>query len=225
MGTSVMRVGRREGLSTLEAVLGVLVLVLVVALAAQHCHGLFPHQRSFASSPGCPDSVAPSDTTQLRACLSGLTFDPVTAVGDEQRLLVLDSTSGAPCHGNSALTCRHGPLARIEPVIGAHERDTTELNAGRVIARLFLQSGETEAYPKLELAPHDTTFWWVQRLTDSTALSMYLRMHAGSVVASTLDTITIERHPPGTFKMALARFIWAEDDEKTQGPCGVGCCR
>ena len=39
------------------------------------------------------------------------------------------------------------------------------------------------------------------------------------------QAITIELHPPGTFQMALARFIWSDADEKTQGPCGVGCCR
>jgi len=154
-----------------------------------------------------------------------LAFDTITAVGDEQRLLVKNIGAGAPCHSDSAQTCRHGPLAKIEPVVGGHQRENSELDHGRIITRLFLRPGESERYDSLGLAPGDTTYWWVKRTSDTTAISAYVRDSAGTVVSTPQHTITIELHPPGTFTVALARFIWDDADEKTQGPCGVGCCR
>jgi hypothetical protein len=91
---------------------------------------------------------------------------------------------------------------------------------------LFLREHETETYPKLGLVPGDTTYWWVKRIAATKALSQYLRFSEDGVAATPVDTIDIELHPPGTFKQSLARFIWDDADEKTQGSCGTaGCCR
>src|SRR4051794_27715697 len=164
MATSVKHAVQEEGVTTPKIVLGLLI-ILLVGLA-----GCSPPPQITVYSPqpffhgllaGCPSNAAPSDTTQLRACLDSLQFDTVAAAGDEQRLLVHDPGNGAACHGGDTThSCRHGPLAKIEPVIGAHQLLPTELNQGRIIARLFLRSGETEPYPKLGLAPTDTTYWW-----------------------------------------------------------------
>jgi hypothetical protein len=215
MATSVKHAVQEEGATTLRIVVGVLAILLFVVLLG--CGGDGP-------PPPCA-AGATSDTTQLRACLDSLQFDTVTAVGDEQRLLVYDSAGPACQFGDTTRSCRHGPLAKIEPVIGAHERDSTVLNQGAIIARLFLRSGETEPYPKLGLVATDTTYWWIQRQSATTAISKYIRFSGDSVSATKLDTITIELHPPGTFQQALARFIWDDADEKTQGACGAGCCR
>jgi hypothetical protein len=230
MATSVKHAVQDEGVTTLRIVLGFLVILLTGALV-----GCPPTVKVVSPTPifnnvvpnlpeGCPASAPPSSPTQLRACLDSLQFDTVAAVGDEQRLLVHDTAPGPACHGDSTHSCRHGPLAKIEPVGGAHLRDTTQLNQGRIIARLFLRSGETEPYPKLGLVPMDTTYWWIKRQSATTALSTYVRISEGSLVATPQDTITIELHPPGTYQQALARFIWNDADEKTQGPCGLGCC-
>jgi hypothetical protein len=217
MATSVTHAVQQLGAGTLHVVPGILVTWLVAALLGCGGHTGAPR--------GALSPVAAADSAQLRAYLDSLQFDVVAAVGDEQRLLVRDTVPGTACHGDSTHSCRHGPLAKIEPVIGAHARDTTQLNQGQVIARLFLRPGETEPYPKLGLAPNDTTYWWVQRQSDTTALSQYIRLSQDSLVATAQDTITIELHPPGTFQQALARFIWVDADEKTQGPCGLGCCK
>lgn len=176
-------------------------------------------------APVCPMPDSLSDIDQVRACVNSLTFDPVAAVGDEQRLLVRDD-GGSPCFNDSTHThtCRHGPLAKIEPVIGADERDTSALNQGAIIARLFLRGHETESYPKLNLAPEDTTYWWVQRQSDSTATSRYLRVSKGQVFDTIVGTIKIEHHPEEEYLMSLARFIWDDGDEKTQGSCQPGSC-
>ena len=229
MATSVKHAVQEEGVTTLNIVPGLLI-ILLVGLA-----GCCPPPQITVYSPqpffhglplGCPPNAAPSDTTQLRACLDSLQFDTVAAAGDEQRLLVHETAGPPHCSfGDTTKSCRHGPLAKIEPVIGAHQLLPTELNQGRIIARLFLRSGETEPYPKLGLAPTDTTYWWVQRQSDTTAVSRYIRISGDSVVTDSLQTITIELHPPGYYQQALARFIWDDADEKPQGPCGAGCCK
>jgi hypothetical protein len=233
MATSVKYAVQEEGVTPLRIVLGFLVVLLTGVLAG--CFTNVPQEGiPFAidtlAPPPCPSSAAPTDTTELGACLQGLQFDAVAAVGDEQRLLVRDTVTGPgdtlpACHGDTTHSCRYGPLAKIEPVKETVERDTAALNQGVIIAKLFLRSGETESYPKLGLVPNDTTYWWIKRLSATTALSMYFRRSGDSVVPTPLDTITIELHPPGTFKQGLARFIWHDDDETTQGRCGSGCCK
>jgi hypothetical protein len=204
------------------SVQGLLVILVVAGVTA--CGG--PSELSRVLPSGCPANAAPSQATELEACISALTFDTLTAVGDEQRLMVRENGAGPHCHGgDTTQTCRHGPLAKIEPVVGGHERENSELDEGRIIARLFLRPGEDESYAKLGLVPGDTTYWWIQRQDDTTAISRYLTLSDDQVTATEEDTVRIELHPGGTFTMALARFIWDDADEKTQGPCGVGCCR
>jgi hypothetical protein len=230
MATSVKHAVQGEGVTTLRIVLGFLIILLTGALVGCGGPPTVKGAQIFEVVPNlpaeCPANVPPSTPTQLQACLASLQFDTVAAVGDEQRLLVRGPLPGPACPGGDTThSCRHGPLAKIEPVGGAHLRDTTQLNEGRIIARLFLRPGETEPYPKLGLALTDTTYWWIKRQSPTTALSTYVRISEGSVVATPLDTITIELHPPGTFQQALARFIWSDTDETSQGPCGSACCR
>jgi hypothetical protein len=182
--------------------------------------------KSFAHSGAavCPSPDSLSDTTQVRACVNSLSFDTVASVGDEQRLLVrVPLDSGAVCHGDPTHGCRHGPLAKIEPVIGADERSASAIDQGIIIARLFLRDS-SESYPKLNLAPGDTTYWWVRRLSADSATSKYLRISHGQVLETPLDTIMIAHHPEEEYMMSLARFIWDDGDEKTQGTCQPGSC-
>jgi len=205
-----------------RSVKGMMVVALAVSPAA--CH---PPEGSVTGAllAPCPANAAPSDTAQLHACIAHLDFDTLTAAGDEQRLLVRDTVAGTACHGDESHSCRHGPLAKIEPVVKAHKRSNAQLDEGRIIARLYLRDGETEPYPKLGLAPTDTTYWWVQRTSPTTAVSRFIRVSGDSAVATEQEEILIESHPSGSYRQALARFLWDDADEKTQGPCGSGCCR
>jgi len=171
---------------------------------------------------GCPQNAPPGDTTQLRACLQGLVFDTVPAIGDEQRLMIRSSSPGPFCHGDTTHSCRYGPLAKIEPVIGAHEYTEGDLEEGRIIARMFIRSAETDSYPKLGLVLHDTTYWYVNTAVDS---SFYVsRPVKGASLARKTMPLEVDSHP-GAFQQAVARWIWDENDEKAQGTCGQGCCR
>ena len=171
---------------------------------------------------GCPQNAPPRDTTQLRACLQGLTFDTVPAIGDEQRLMIRGTGPGPVCRGDTTHSCRYGPLAKIEPVIGAHDYTDSALAEGRVIARMFIRAAETDSYPKLGLVLHDTTYWYVNTTMDS---SFYVsRTTSDSSLAAVTKPLEIDSHP-GAFQQAVARWFWDENDEKAQGTCGQGCCR
>jgi hypothetical protein len=164
---------------------------------------------------GCKANAPPSTPAELRACLDSLAFDSIEAVGDEQPLMI---NPGHPTYG---------PLAKIEPEIHSHLYDEyKELKEGRIIAKLFLRPHQKEDYPKLGLVRGDTTYWWVQITSEDTAnagRSVYLTL-SGKRVIPKEDTLRYTEHPEGSFKQAVARWIWDPKDETTQGSCGHGCC-
>jgi hypothetical protein len=213
--------GRNVGLRTL---FWSLVVVLGTGCTTKVIYSVpYPNFQTMALPPGCPVNSQPTDTSQLRACLTGLEFDTTEIAGDEQRLMIRDAGAGPRCHGDLFHACRYGPLAKIEPVKGAHTYADSVLEQGRIIARMFLRAGETEEYPKFGLVPGDTTYWWVQIGKDS---SYFVHSVAQS------DTVTavgrpLERNPheEGSFQQALARWVWVEDDEKANGNCGSSCCK
>lgn len=170
-------------------------------------------------SEACPRGSPPSNLETLKACLAGLEFDTIAAVGDEQRLMV------------SPASPRYGPLAKIEPEKHGHQwPEDTLLRQGRIIARLFLrpnEKGDTTYKRKFGLAPGDTTYWWVQTRAGGKATSFFVSVVTqGNRVSSVTDTATtVESHKPGTFKQALARWLWYPRDEGAQGPCGSACCK
>jgi hypothetical protein len=174
---------------------------------------------------GCPPNTQPNDTTQLRACLTGIEFDATESIGDEQRLMVIGSGpgTGLPCAGDPTHNCRYGPLAKIEPVKGADTYNNTVLAEGRIIARMFLRAGETDSYPKFGLVPGDTTYWWVNIEKDS---SRFVHRVSGDADLNiTPRGLTRTSHPEGTYEQAFANWVWSETDETANGNCGSACCK
>jgi hypothetical protein len=185
---------------------------------------------------GCPPNAPPSNTTQLRACLAVLDFDPLEAAGDEQRLTIFDTASGSPgspCPPgvpDAVRSCRHGPLAVIQPEINSYRYSYNDLKSGRIIAKLFLRKDEKEPYEKLGLQPGDTTYWWVQKIPgqpdNNAGRSVYItvtKQGSGGLLAKNYALQYVPHE--GKFKQALARWVWDPTDEKTQGSCSQGCCR
>jgi hypothetical protein len=205
-------------------ILAILLVALIWCLTCYKGGGGPPISgRAYSALPsGCPPDSAPGDTTQLNACLQGLTFDTVPAIGDEQRLMIRDSLPGPFCHGDTTHSCRYGPLAKIEPVIGAHEYTDGALLEGRIIARMFIRPAETDSYPKLGLVLNDTTYWYVNTTLDSSYLVS--RPSSGAQLATTVRQLEVDPHPD-RFQQAVARWVWDDTDEKTQGTCGQACCR
>jgi hypothetical protein len=177
----------------------------------------------------CPRGVAPSTQAQLDACLKGIAFDTDYEASDEQPLAVITRGSGPPCPGDSthSLTCRYGPLAKIEPVIGAHRYSEDDLREGRIIARLSIDSNQTQEYPKYGLKPGRATYWWVKiGLTQSTDSSYFVtEPRGGKMDAPVARKLMREIYERGIkVYRAIARWIWTLNDETAKGPCGAAKC-
>jgi hypothetical protein len=179
---------------------------------------------------GCPADNPPSTAAELDACLTELSFDPLEAAGDQQHLTVFEQTPGGQCPPDvdPKVSCRSGPLAKIEPERSSHRLTYTDLKHGRIIAKLSVASGEREGYQKLALAQNEVTYWWVQltNRNDSTKAgrSFYVRKNQSDSDLVKKEYVLRYREHPEEFKQALARFIWDPKDEKTQGSCSQGCC-
>jgi hypothetical protein len=165
----------------------------------------------------CPSEGPPTTPAQLKACVGKISFDTLELAGDEQRLMV-----NPPCPGS----CRHGPLAKIEPAKGAHEYSDGDLKQGRIIARLFVRSGE-KGYPKLALVPGYTTYWWVQKdATGRGGRSLFIsEATVGNRPVTERRRLEVYSYPEGTFNRAIARWFWLEDDETAKGTCGSATCK
>jgi hypothetical protein len=173
--------------------------------------------RAPALPQGCKPNRPPATTAELDACLGGLEFDSIEAVGDKQRLMI-----NPPCPGS----CKYGPLATIQPEKHSHLYSDAELKEGRIIAKLFLDPRETRDYPKLGLEPGGITYWWVQKTSENyskAGKSVYVTL-IDQRVRPVEHTLQYTEHAEGSFKQALARWIWDPTDEKSQGTCGQGCC-
>jgi hypothetical protein len=200
--------------------------VIGFAACTTSLHYLYPKNlQGFSLPPGCPSASPPGSATQLTACLEGIEFDTAEFVGDEQRLMIRDSVpgSGPPCFEDPKYTCRYGPLAKVEPVKGAELYSDAALAQGRIIARIYLRAGETQRYSKFDLAPGDTTYWWV-----NTALSksVFVRRAGRTADVATKQTgLRRTPHPPGSFQQAVVRWVWDPKDETLNGGCGGHCCK
>ncbi len=151
-------------------------------------------------------AVAGVSRADFNAYAAGLSFDTAPGVGDEQRLMLLDSL------GNP----HYGPLARIQPERGANHLETDDLGEGRIIARLI--NLDTIGYPKKALAAGDTTYWFVQH-----GRSWFVPRTTRNAIVSD----TLHMHPAGSngkFPRALARWLWDPNDEQVWGTCTKNRC-
>jgi hypothetical protein len=190
----------------------------------------------------CPKGRAPGTERELSACLQNITFDAAYEVSDSQPLTIIDSSGsgGLSCPGDapgSRLRCAYGPLAKIEPVIGGHLYSDKELMEGRIVAKLWIPGSETKKYPKYNLAPGDSTYWWVQTDSSRQAGSSVFILRSGRVVVpSAPRPLHREPYEEANFKgsgldysarkfwRAAARWIWTLIDETAKVKCGSGSC-
>jgi hypothetical protein len=115
----------------------------------------------------------------------------------------------------------------IEPLKNAHKFTKEQLQEGRIIARLFIEGGP-EGYPKLALVPGHKTYWWVQRdAAGRGGKSVYVSdsIAEGVLVRSKPRDLQVYDRTEGTFKQALARWLWVADDETAKGTCGSATCK
>jgi hypothetical protein len=167
----------------------------------------------------CPEKGPPTTRAELKGCVANIRdgFDTNELVGDEQRLML-----NPPC----PRPCTYGPLAKIEPAIGAQDYSDDELREGRIIARLSVRTGE-KRYPKLALVPGYFTYWWVQRDSRQGGVSYFISeaMVGNRLMMTKSDSLKVEEYRDRPFQRAIAGWLWSDMDETAQGTCGSSSCK
>jgi hypothetical protein len=188
------------------------VLFVTVAAAAVLWSGCGPVKSlALITSPGGIDSAPRIGVLSIAR---GQDYDTSHGVGDYRRLMV-----------GSCPACAYGPHVILNPVRGTWRFDSTMLAEGRVLARLI--NRDADGYPKFNLAPHDTVYWWVDRHgPDGTWRSVFV----SSVPSRALKTDTLFRRvtheTASPWGRTLARFVWQDTDEALWVACDMtGCCR
>jgi hypothetical protein len=183
------------------------------------------------------DTVSPS---VVLAYAQRLEFDSTPGAADEQRLVTdpqcdstkaLKASQARAAHIGAAVRkvlsdstlqllmgCTVGPRVRIDPEIGAYRIGEAGVQEGRIIARMV--NLEPIAYPKLNLQPRGTTYWWVDRKTRSYYVS------ADTTIAMVRDTLVYHKEPEYVrWRQAIARFLVVDKDDKTWTACdSLYCC-
>ena len=212
-----------------------LLLRIGVAVMAAGLFGACYHP----PSPPTPNkecrSGTPPTAAQLDTCLEGVTFDTTYEAGDMQPLTFVSKESGQPCPGDSRRSCSYGPIAKIEPVIGAQKYSLAALREGRFIARVVVDRSETKKYEKYNLEPGAITYWWVKTDSAGTGGSSYFltRTTDGKFRASDPRPLVRERYDLGRGvgydkardQRAMMRWIWDLNDETAKGQCGSASCK
>jgi hypothetical protein len=213
-----------------------LAVALLVGGTAGGCYYRPPSPPS--PDKGCKRGVAPADSAQLAACLKGFDFDTAYEAGDEQPLAVITQGPGAPCPDDSTKShsCRYGPIARIEPVIGAQKYSNKELSEGRFIARITVPSNQVEGYEKYGLVPGGVTYWWVKTNPDGTGGDSYFITRGvdgrvspkhRNLVREPYEGINKDstvKYDKARIQRAIMRWFWSLEDETAKGSCGSATC-
>ena len=208
-----MSIGREGGRLPRQ----VLVLLVTVAAAAalwSGCRSVRPPARpAFTTFAGGIDSAPRIDVLNSARCQD---YDTSHGVGDYRRLMV----GSCP-----ARTCVYGPHVKLHPVKHAWKLDSVDLARGQWLARLI--NLDADSYPKFNLAPHDTVYWWVDRRgPGGTWQSVYVSSDLGMM---TLRRDSLYHDPHATasrWGRSLARFLWQDTDEALWVACDMtGCCR
>jgi len=179
------------------------------AVVALGCHPVEP-----APAPP-PFSGQPVDQVPRGTVLDyGRAQKYVAISGDSQRLMI-----------GTFPQATYGPRAHIDPVAGGFRQDSTSLRAGRLLARVV--NDDSIAYPKLNLGPRDTVYWWVQE-TRGQLRSILISTRADA--QTLVKGFRVESHPENgkdfKWRQAEARFVWSDRDEELWVACQIWeCCR
>jgi len=201
-----MSIGREGGRPPRQ----VLVLLVTVAAATALWSGCGAAVVSLFPPPGGIDAAPRIGVLSIARAQD---YDASHGVGDFRRLMV-----------GSCPACGYGPHVKLHPVRGAWRFDRTMLAEGRFLARLI--NMDADSYPKFNLAPHDTVYWWVDRRgPGGTWRSVYVSSEPG--MAFKTDSLYHDPHATASrWGRTLARFVWKDTDEALWVACDMtGCCR
>ena len=135
--------------------------------------------------------------------------------GDSQRLMI----------GTCPTDCRYGPRAHIDPASRSYELNDETLGSGRLLARVV--NVDSIDYPKLNLGPQDTVYWFVDgtggRLRSVLVSS---RPDVPPLITGFSRMAHPEQRKGFRWRQAQARFGWRDTDETLWVACAWSeCCR
>ena len=135
--------------------------------------------------------------------------------GDSQRLML----------GSCPTDCRYGPRAHIDPASRSYELDDAALSSGRLLARVI--NVDTIPYPKLNLGPQDTVYWWVDGVGGRLrSVLVSSRTDVPLVITGFRREAHPEQRKGFRWRQAQARFGWRDTDETLWVACDwAECCR
>ncbi len=158
---------------------------------------------------------------QYAASIPAGEFDTTPERGDLRRLMV----------GSCPDACRFGPLAKIQPRVRAAQVTRAHRDSGDVIARIISEGpylhirGADTSY-KFNIHGADTVYWWVGigKRGDS-LVSIFTSTRPG--VRPLVSNLVMTHHAPGYWRgIALARWLWSDQDDLAWGTCdGEVCCK
>jgi hypothetical protein len=184
---------------------------VVAALALVACAQQPQRARPAVVSLGSAKNAIDTVNLVLARTRGDTEYDTLPGVGDEQRLMV------GTCPGR----CAHGPRAKIQPHRAAAYLTQADRDSGVVIARIINLSDT--AYEKFNLHARDTVYWRVVTL-GGRDVSLFVSSAPG--VRALRSDLRIDEYHPTTYRQALARWIWDDNDEIAWGTCDGGhCCR
>ncbi len=195
-----MSIGREGGRLPRQ----VLVLLVTVAAATALWSGCGP-------AALIPGGIDPAPRLFVLGVARSQHYDTSHGVGDYRRLMV-----------GSCPACGYGPHIMLNPERDAINADSAALAQGRFLARLI--NFDADSYPKFNLAPHDTVYWWVDRQGGAWR-SVYVSSHLS--LAPKTDSLYYRRHQTASrWDRSLARFVWQDTDEALWVACDMyGCCK
>lgn len=182
---------------------------IVIAVFAIGC------DRGEAAPAEPPFAGEPIDRAPRAAVLDYARAQRYVAVsGDSQRLML-----------GTFPDARYGPRAHIDPVSGGFKQDSAARGRGRLLARVI--NVDTIPYPKLNLGPRDTVYWWVDA---SGGRPRSILVSSRGDAQAVIRGFVRESHPEYgkgfKWRQAEARFLWRDTDEMLWVACDIwDCCR
>ena len=190
-----------------------LVIVLLVGVLVFVSCFMKPLPR-VTPQPAFSTDVDSTSRSAILAYADTLTFTDSFATGETRRLM------RGTCPGG----CSYGPLVRLEPETGTVALDSSALWQGRIIARLVnLSVGPGDSYPKFNLPPGGTSYWWVDG-RKGTWRSLFISRDTmrAFVPDSFVHHVDVNHY---RWNVSVAKYIWTEADEQLWVACSQSCCK
>ena len=225
-----MRIRGEEWRVSWALVVAVLFLPTVFVVRQLHAQARGGKPAPYVT-PAPRASLDSMSDSALASYIASLRFDLDPWAGDEQRLLLGRFDAKSP------ELARYGPLAAIQPEEGIGRLRQSQLERGRIVARFI--NRDSTPYPKLALAAHGVTYWWIegryQQGSERGGRAVFIatdsvggRIH---IIRRTRASLYYDPHPEqyeARYRpnpRASARWYWTDRDELGWVPCPDGCCR